>query len=148
MVPVFSDISLFSFLLNIFAPHAMLWLCLLWLLWGLWLIYSSSYYFPFSQLTTIISALFSPKSGNSLVYFLKCCSVFDDITHKWWAYCQLNRFELTGMVYYNHLYLIMLLNDAKYIHILTIFSTSSSPFPLQVEAIHNVARILLTSLQM
>ena len=64
------------------------------------------------------------------------------------VYYQLNDFELTGMFYYNPCYLMMLLNDAKYIHFLTIFLTSLNPTILKVEVIHNIIRILFVLLQM
>ena len=52
------------------------------------------------------------------------------------------------MVYYNHSCLMILVNDTRYIHCLPIFSTSLSPFTLQVWAIYKINRILHISPQM
>ena len=46
-----------------------------------------------------------------------------------------------------HISLMILVNDAKYIHVLSIFSTSASPFTLQV-IFHKFIRILFILLQM
>ena len=47
---------------------------------------------------------------------MKCCSIFDALTDKWWIYYWLKDFKLIGMAYYNHSSLVILIKDAKYIH--------------------------------
>ena len=78
--------------------------------------------FHFLQVQTLI--LF-PWIGD------KCFSIFDAVTNTLWVSHRINISKLPRMVYYNHRSLMILVNDAKYIHILPTFSTSSSPFILQ-----------------
>ena len=75
---------------------------------------------------------------------IRCCSIYGSVTHKWWVYHRLNSFKLTGMVYSNRSSLIILVNDAKYIHFSPIFSTSQALSHLDF---HKFNRILLFSLQ-
>ena len=53
---------------------------------------------------------------SSTALVLKWGSIFSVINHKWLIYNPLNDFKLTGMVYCNHLPLLILVKDAKYIH--------------------------------
>ena len=77
------------------------------------------------------------KSNHSFLYpFLeitdKCCSIFGAVTPNLLVYHRLDAFKRTGMVHYNRTSLMILVNDAKYIHLLLVFSTSLGPFTLQV----------------
>ena len=114
-IPIFSDIV-----------GQFLWLCLLSSYRGLWLIYSSNFWKLFSFLLC-----FSSISKNNFRIFLTetgdfSCNSSDALLHfrypnrKWWVFQRINVFKLTGMVYYN------------YIQFLPIFSTSWSPFIIQV----------------
>ena len=137
----------FQVLVNKVPLLELLQLCLFWLYEG-----SSSYilvvfknflvfYFPFSTSSHNNSAfLFSEISSN-------CCSIFGVITCKLWVYHGLNVFKLTVMVYCNRISLIILINDAKYIHILPIILTCLSPVILQVWAIYKFTLTLLISQQ-
>ena len=99
------------------------------------------FYFPFFQFPAIISSFFPELgyfSGN--YWSVALFSVSQP------GYDQANIFKLTGMVYYNRSSLMILVSDAKYIHFLPIFPTSSNPFTLHVEVIHKMNWILLISL--
>ena len=124
MVPVFLDICLVpvsQFSRKYIIP-LLLWLCLLWLYKGFWLIYSSSlwkksflgFYFTFSQFPTIIFSIFFLKFVIYLV-ILEMPFLFNALTHKWWVYYRINGFKRTGMVQCNYSSLVILINDAKYI---------------------------------
>ena len=103
------------------------------------------FYCPFFQFPTIIFLSFFLKlviyvpTGR---YFVRCCSIFGVLIQKWCVYYRLNGSKLTSMVYYNRSTLMILVNNAKYIHFQPIFSTSMSPFTLQVQAIHKINRTL------
>ena len=87
-------------------------------------------YFPFSQVHTIISSFFL-KLGVNIPPF------FNVATLKSWVYHRLNVFKLPGTVYHNRSSQLILVNDANYIHVLPIFSTSLSPFICKYESIIN-----------
>ena len=87
-------------------------------------------YFPFSQVHTIISSFFL-KLGVNIPPF------FNVATLKSWVYHRLNIFKLPGTVYHNRSSQLILVNDANYIHVLPIFSTSLSPFICKYESIIN-----------
>ena len=87
-------------------------------------------YFPFSQVHTIISSFFL-KLGVNIPPF------FNVATLKSWVYHRLNVFKLPGTVYHNRSSQLILVNDANYIHVLPIFSTSLSPFIFKYESIIN-----------
>ena len=87
------------------------------------------FYFPFFQFPAIISSFFPELgyfSGN--YWSVALFSVSQP------GYDQANIFKLTGMVYYNRSSLMILVSDAKYIHFLPIFPTSSNPFTLHVKS--------------
>ena len=87
-------------------------------------------YFPFSQVHTIISSFFL-KLGVNIPPF------FNVATLKSWVYHRLNVFKLPGTVYHNRRSQLILVNDANYMHVLPIFSTSLSPFICKYESIIN-----------
>ena len=87
-------------------------------------------YFPFSQVHTIISSFFL-KLGVNIPPF------FNAATLKSWVYHRLNVFKLPGTVYHNRSSQMILVNDANYIHVLPIFSTSLSPFICKYGSIIN-----------
>ena len=118
----------------IFLLGQLLWLCLLWFYRGFRFIY-------YGNLFGVLVSFFAIPNKN-FVFFLtdtgdfSCNSPevlpnFWFPTHKWWVYQRINAFKLTGM-FYNRSSLMILVKDAKYIQFLPIFSTSSSPFTLQV----------------
>ena len=84
------------------------------------------FYFPFFQILTIISSSFFLKLVISSVIF----GVF---------------FQLTVIIHYNHPYMLILANDAMYVHFL-LFPISLSPFTLQIPAIHKTTRSFFISL--
>ena len=110
--------------LNRFILLGLLWLCLLWLYWGIWLICSSSFCKIFSFLLSFLLNFQRnfplPFSWNWLFFwlFLKWCFIFGVVTHQWLVCYWLNGLKLSGMVYYNRWSLVILVNDAKYIHCL------------------------------
>ena len=87
-------------------------------------------YFPFSQVHTIISSFFLKLRVNIPPFF-------NVATLKSWVYHRLNVFKLPGTVYHNRSSQLILVNDANYIHVLPIFSTSLSPFICKYESIIN-----------
>ena len=87
-------------------------------------------YFPFSQVHTIISSFFLKLRVNIPPFF-------NVATLKSWVYHRLNVFKLPGTVYHNRSSQMILVNDANYIHVLPIFSTSLSPFICKYESIIN-----------
>ena len=122
-----------SFLVITFPLLELLCLCLLCLYWDLCFIYSNNFWRLFSCLLSF----FWISNNNFIFYYLKfaisliipdALLLCQSPTHKWWVYQQLNTSKLTGMVYYNHSSLMILVNDAKYIQFLCIFSTSLSRF--------------------
>ena len=118
-VPVFSDIA------SQFPGKYISSFRLLWLNWGLWFIYSCNFWKPFGFFTYLFPKFkekFPPFSFKFVI-----SPVIPEI-HKSWAYHRLNAFKLIGMIFCNRSTLIILLNDAKYIHFLPNFSTSSSTF--------------------
>ena len=96
---------------------------------------SSAIVFSWQSFSFLLS-FFSSSSYNFLSLFLETadkCSLFhDNATQKLWASHQLNASKIARMVCYNHRPLMILVNDAKYIHLLLIFSTSSRLFILQL----------------
>ena len=82
-------------------------------------------YFLFSQFLAIISSTFFLKFMTHL-YFLKCCSVFGISTHKWWVYYPLNGRKRTGMISYNHPFLVCLGQQCK-VHFYPTFQLPSDP---------------------
>ena len=137
MVPVFPDMPS-SWSVSWWTFPLLLWLCLLWLYWWLWLIYSSSFlifYFPFSQFPTIRFSIFFLKFVTYLE-FMKCCSIFGVLSQKCWVYYQLNVFTFTHMIFYNHSFQVILVNDAKYIYLYPTFqlrpASSHLAFTLQL----------------
>ena len=118
----------FQVLENTFPLRALLWFCLLVLLD--FLTTFQLFTFPFSQVHTIISSFFAEIGG-------KYSSIFNVATLKSWVYHRLNVFKLPGTVYHNRSSQMILVNDANYIHVLPIFSTSLSPFICKYESIIN-----------
>ena len=75
---------------------------------------------------------FSTETGSFSCNFSEVLLHFRFPTHRWWIYQWITTFKLTGMLYYNRSSLMILVNNAKYIQFLSILSTSSSSFTLQV----------------
>ena len=74
-----------------------------------------SIYFPFFQFPSITFSTFFLKFVIYLV-ILKVLLHFWWFNYKWWVYYRINGFKLTGMVQCNYSSLVILVNDAKYIH--------------------------------
>lgn len=94
--------------------------------------YSSNY----RKYYNVLLSFFSSSSNNFLFLFSevidKCYSIFIVVTQKSWGNHRLNAFKFTEMAHSNRTLSMILLNYAKYVHILTFISTSLSPFTQQV----------------
>ena len=102
-----------------------------WLYWGLLFIYSSSCW----QLFSSPIFFFSSSNNNFLFLFPRTgqqyWSIFDVVAHKLWTFHRLIAF-ISRIGHYNHRSLMNLANHERNLHVPPIFSTSSSPFTLQV----------------
>ena len=73
--------------------------------------------FPFFKFQTLVFYSF---------FLNKYFSIFNVLTQTLWVYHRLSVFRIAKMVYYNHRSLMISVNDARYIHLLPIFSTFQS----------------------